>query len=382
MAKNQLQERSQRASNLKVYQINDDAFFVDSSEGKICYRVILSDEITNCTCGDYSRNSKADAEFKCKHILAVFNAIPTGDINTANLLRKKLPKLDERFIMTLEGKDFVKYPGLLDLGHQKGLSSIEVEILQTPNKDNGSFAICKATVIAKNGDTFTDIGDASPQNCNSKVVKHLLRMASTRSIARALRSFTNIGMTCLEELGDFDEVLGENGSKGRKRAENVTFAKPKVVPKQAQQNQQNQPSQPSQQAQAPADQPVNAQVESPAQENSSPAVNDQPPAPAASAAPAKPQPVRERKPADQAPSSPKKANGNNGKAAASNQTDAKADEVIMSSAQKSAIYNLARRRSISVADLEKMAEESFGVGVDYLTRENASMFIRHLQQAA
>jgi hypothetical protein len=380
MVKQQIQQRSERASNLKVYQINDDVFFVESSEGKICYRVMLSDDVTNCTCGDYSRNSKADAEFKCKHILAVFNAIPTGDINTANLLKKKLPKLDERFIMTLEGKDFVKYPGLLDLGHQKGLSSIEVEILQTPNKDNGSFAICKATVIAKNGDTFTDIGDASPQNCNSKVVKHLLRMASTRSIARALRSFTNIGMTCLEELGDFDEVLGENGTKGRKRAENVTFAKPKVVPNPAQQNQPNQPNQQnqsSQKAQAPADQPVNAQEEASPQEHASPPVNDQPPAPA------KPQPVRERKPADQAPSSsPKKANGNNGKAAASNQTDAKADEVIMSSAQKSAIYNLARRRSISVADLEKMAEESFGVGVDYLTRENASMFIRHLQQAA
>jgi hypothetical protein len=380
MAKNQLQERSQRASNLKVYQVNDDAFFVDSSEGKICYRVILSDDVTSCTCGDYSRNSKADAEFKCKHILAVFNALPTGDINTANLLKKKLPRLDERFIMSLEGKDFVKYPGLLDLGHQKGLSSIEVEILQTPNKDNGSFAICKATVIAKNGDTFTDIGDASPQNCNSKVVKHLLRMASTRSIARALRSFTNIGMTCLEELGDFEEVIGENGTKGRKRAENVTFAKPKVVPNPAQQAQQNQPSQQNQQAQAPADQPVNAQVESSPQEHASPPVNDQPAAPAASA---KPQPVRARKPAEQAPaSSPRKANGNNGKAAVSNQTDAKADEVIMSSAQKSAIYNLARRRSISVADLEKMAEESFGVGVDYLTRENASMFIRHLQQAA
>lgn len=376
MSKNQLQERSQRSQHLKVYQINDDVFFVDSSEGKICYRVMLSDEVTSCTCGDYSRNSKADAEFKCKHILAVFNALPTGDINTANLLKKKLPKLDERFIMTLEGKDFVKYPGLLDLGHQKGISTIDVDIVQPPTKDNGSFAICKATVIAKNGDTFTDIGDANPLNCNSKVAKHLLRMASTRSIARALRSYTNIGMTCLEELGDFDEVIGENGTtgKGKKRAENVTFAKPKVVPNPAQ------PNQTSQQAQAPANQPVNTQEEegsSSPQEPSPPAANDQP------AAPAKPQPVREKKSADQAPSSsPRKANGNNGKAPASHQTDAKAVEPVMSSAQKSAIYNLARRRSISVADLEKMANETFGVGVDFLSHENASAFIRQLQQAA
>jgi hypothetical protein len=213
------------------------------------------------------------------------------------------------------------------------------------------------------------------------VAKHLLRMASTRSIARALRSYTNIGMTCLEELGDFDEVIGENGNKGRKRAENVTFAKPKVVPKPTPQNQ------PNQQNQAPANAQENvsadAQGQSP-QEPSPPAGNIQPDA-SANAQPAIEN--RERKPAQQATSSsPRKANGNaNQKAAAPNpadQANAKAEDPIMSSAQKSAIYNLARRRSISVADMEKMAEETFGVKVDFLTRENASMFIRHLQQAA
>ena len=30
-------------------------------------------------------------------------------------------KLEERFIITLKGKDFVVYAGLLDLAHQKGL---------------------------------------------------------------------------------------------------------------------------------------------------------------------------------------------------------------------------------------------------------------------
>lgn len=358
MVKNQIQQRSERSQNLKVYQVGDDVFYVESSEGKICYRVVLNDDITSCTCGDYSRNSKTDADFKCKHILAVFNAIPTGDLNTANLLKKKLPRLDERFIMTLEGKDFVKYPGLLDLGHQKGISTIEVDIVQIPNKDNGNFAICKATVVAKNGDTFTDIGDANPQNCNSKVVKHLLRMASTRSIARALRSFTNIGMTCLEELGDFDEVIGENGAKTRKRAENVTFAKPKVVPP-VQEN------------------PAEAKAETQAQESSAeqPAAS---PEPAASSA--KPQDVRSKKPA--APKAPAPAPDQMTANAEAGNPDAKGEEPVMSTAQKSAIYNLARRRSISVADMEKMAEETFGLSVDLLSRQEASLFIRQLQQAA
>jgi hypothetical protein len=125
------------------------------------------------------------------------------------------PKLDDRFIMRIEGREFVKYPGLLDLAHQKGISRIEVEALQFPVKENGSVAICKAVVVSKEGDSFSDIGDASPENVNSRIVKHLLRMASTRAIARALRSFTNIGMTCLEELADIDEAE-EAPKKARK----------------------------------------------------------------------------------------------------------------------------------------------------------------------
>ena len=119
----------------------------------------------------------------------------------------------------IEGNQFVKYAGLLDLGHQKGISQIEVEPLQLPTKENGNFAICKATVISKSGESFTDIGDANPGNCSSKVVKHLLRLASTRAIARSLRTFTNIGYTCLEELADLNDVIG-NGPK--------TSSKPKA----------------------------------------------------------------------------------------------------------------------------------------------------------
>ena len=48
-------------------------------------------------------------------------------------------------------------------------------------------------------------------------------MASTRAIARALRSFTNIGMTCLEELADYSEVVS-NGSNAEKPARRATPA--------------------------------------------------------------------------------------------------------------------------------------------------------------
>jgi hypothetical protein len=113
--------------------------YVESSEGKICYKVMLEDESADCTCGDFNRNIKSDPNFKCKHIMSVLNCIPEGDYDKAQFLEKRKPKLDERFIITIEDKDFVTYPGLLDLGHQKGILKIEVETLQLPTKENSTL---------------------------------------------------------------------------------------------------------------------------------------------------------------------------------------------------------------------------------------------------
>jgi hypothetical protein len=38
-------------------------------------------------------------------------------------------------------------------------------------------------------------------------------MASTRAKARCLRDLDNIGITCLEELGDLSEVIGAEGAE-------------------------------------------------------------------------------------------------------------------------------------------------------------------------
>ena len=54
----------------------------------------------------------------------------------------------------------------------------------------------------------------------------------------------------------------------------------------------------------------------------------------------------------------------------------------MSEAQKRAIYNLSRRRGISVEDLETRAMETYGLELEDLSTADASSFIRNLQQAA
>ena len=119
-----------------------------------------------------------------------------------------MAKIDERFIVNLKGKQFVTYEGLLDLAHQEGLISIEVDLLQIPNKENGMIAIVKATAKTKDK-VFMDIGDAGPNSVNSMITPHIIRMASTRAKARALRDLTNIGMTAIEELGDDSEIIDD-----------------------------------------------------------------------------------------------------------------------------------------------------------------------------
>jgi len=342
MTAKELQKRGARAELLRVLQTEDGSFYAESAEGKILYRVILDDQESSCTCADFTRNSKKDPGFQCKHILSVLNCVPTGDVESAQYLDRKKPKLDERWIIEIEGNQFVKYAGLLDLGHQKGISQIEVEPIQLPTKENGNFAICKATVISKSGESFTDIGDANPGNCSSKVSKHLLRLASTRAIARSLRTYTNIGLTALEELADLADVIGNDSSK--------SGSKPKA---------KKQPSKKPKTAKSTQSKSKSGQSDSSikgATKNSR---------------------IKTDGADDGDGNKPTGGNGND-----RTKTEATGKQPAMSEAQKRAIYNLSRRRGISVDDLEQMSLEAYGVAVENLTSKDASAFIRNLQQAA
>ena len=187
MTSPQAQKRSERSQNLKVFQLEDSPwFYVESEEGKICYKCCyVNDAEYLCNCGDFVKGSKNDPSFKCKHILAVMNSVGNGDSEKVHYLERRKSKLDESFIQVIDDKDFVKYPGLLDVAHQKNLCMVDVDILQFPSDENKQTAICKAVVQSMDGKKFTDIGDANPMNCNAKVAKHLIRMASTRAKARA-----------------------------------------------------------------------------------------------------------------------------------------------------------------------------------------------------
>jgi hypothetical protein len=332
MTAKEIQKRNAKAESLRVLQADDGSFYVESEKGKILYNVILDDEETSCTCGDFAKNSKKDSNFQCKHMLAVLNAIPKQDIENAKFCEKHVPKLDDRFMTNIKGKDFVLYAGVLDLATQKGLLKLEVELLQYPSKENGNEAICHAAAESATGQVFSDIGDANPANCHSMIAKHLIRMASTRAKGRALRDMCNIGIACLEELADFDDVIGSNTAKrsSRKKAP-VKADKRETKPK--------------------ADPEKKTQAKKESEPDNKASGN---------------------KPKDsKKPESKSEINkGNN------------SGQPSMSEAQKRAIYNLSRRRGVSVENLEEMSLETYGLSVENLTSKDASAFIRNLQQAA
>ncbi len=202
MNPDQLVERASKSINLKVFKVDDGIFYVENSTGKVCYRVTINEDRVECTCADFQKHVR-EPNFRCKHVLAALNAC--DDPEQVKQLHRHKPKLDKQFIKQLQGKDFVLYSGLLDLGHQKGIRRINVEVEQLPTGDNDHVAVCRAIIESTTGEEYIEWGDANPKNVNSKVAAHILRMAATRAKARALRDFTNIGMTCLEELGGYEE---------------------------------------------------------------------------------------------------------------------------------------------------------------------------------
>jgi len=98
-------------------------------------------------------------------------------------------------------KDYIDFETLLKEAHKHlGNFSIETELV---NMTESELIIFKATVKVKDGDIeriFTAHGDAHPSNVNEMMKKHLLRVAESRAVVRALRFALGVGKTAKEEI--------------------------------------------------------------------------------------------------------------------------------------------------------------------------------------
>lgn len=122
------------------------------------------------------------------------------------------------YIVNVQGKDFITFPGLLQEAHALGLKEIKTELVSSPT--DLSNPVVRATVILGSGaeslsKVFSGYGDANVNNVAKKVSGALLRMAETRAIARALRFACNIDMAALEELDAEENVISNSPAASR-----------------------------------------------------------------------------------------------------------------------------------------------------------------------
>jgi hypothetical protein len=103
-----------------------------------------------------------------------------------------------QYVVTIQGKPFVKFAGLLQLAHEQGLVSLTAT--WTFNSDELSLAHAVATF--SDGRRFEESGDAAPSSVSKKVAMHFRRVALTRAKARVLRDALGLDMVAVEELAE------------------------------------------------------------------------------------------------------------------------------------------------------------------------------------
>lgn len=133
--------------------------------------------------------------------------------------------IPKEYMIQLQGKDFITHRGLLAIAHEKGLHSIETELITEPTAD---IIVFKATATIGTGvheKKFTGYGDASKTNVNATIAPHMIRMAETRAINRSLRLATNVGMCSAEELGGLSIATNSQAPKPHVNAQETTKEK-------------------------------------------------------------------------------------------------------------------------------------------------------------
>lgn len=134
-----------------------------------------------------------------------------------NYKEKSAPKLSDdfkkKFIVNIGkgGTEAIKVDGLIALAHEKGLKSMKTKIIQFPSQENQWTCIASTTVVGYDWNPITDqveeveyedFADANANNCTTMTKASYIRMASTRSVGRALRKYTNIDMVCSDEIAN------------------------------------------------------------------------------------------------------------------------------------------------------------------------------------
>tara|TARA_R110000824_G_scaffold309986_3_gene497336 strand:+ start:3229 stop:3759 length:531 start_codon:yes stop_codon:yes gene_type:complete len=99
------------------------------------------------------------------------------------------------------GGEYLTGAGLVRLAHDHGIERITTDMIWADH-ERGAY-IVRATATGSRG-TYTGLGDASPANLKRNMHSCALRMAETRAVSRALRTYTGLGLTTTDELPGVD----------------------------------------------------------------------------------------------------------------------------------------------------------------------------------
>lgn len=132
-----------------------------------------------------------------------------------NYQEKGTPKLSsefkQKFIVMIGKTEAIKVDGLITFANEKGVKSMKTKIIQFPSDQNKWTCIASTVVIGYDWNPATqkieeveyeDFADANEANCGAMTKNSYIRMASTRSVGRTLRKYTNINMVCTDELSN------------------------------------------------------------------------------------------------------------------------------------------------------------------------------------
>ena len=83
----------------------------------------------------------------------------------------------------IQGKPFVKFAGLLQMAHERGLVALTADWTY----NDGELSLAHAVATFQDGRRFEECGDATPATVTTKVAPHFRRVALTSAKSRCLR---------------------------------------------------------------------------------------------------------------------------------------------------------------------------------------------------
>ncbi len=131
-------------------------------------------------------------------VISAETAQPVTDPTPAPQPVETRQSVPPQHLVTIQGKAFVRYVGLLQMAREQGLVSLTADWTY----NDGDLSLAHAVATFADGRRFEESGDASPSNCTRMVQVHFRRVALTRAKARVLRDALGIDLVAVEELAE------------------------------------------------------------------------------------------------------------------------------------------------------------------------------------